>query len=343
MKKTHLTTEDVLNEYGVPFNEIKDGSVENIFMRWLDRSSYISNGAAVLASINPVTPHHVFMIPTPRGLDAFQDESGNFHTQPRDSYLNEMNFNERISFMGSFANWIAAEHTALTGIDPARIKRSFMTTNEGHESLRAVKWAHAHDLILLDDEDYHSPDIQALGNVDNFCRIPKTDPLKLLKSADFQSLEESGNHRKLENSTMGFSSLAKLFADQVSLSSGPYISVIPYDGLPSMVRPGHTAIQSFFDFDSLPINKLLCQDVLQSIEFLAGALKSEFRKVGANGFTVVMDTTALRNPEVAEKSVNEHGRVPITQHIIPHPEGVPFVKGGFVYTLQKATAPAFQK
>lgn len=350
MTKTHITVQDVVREYGTTFDQITDSSVENTFFRTLKAfgCAHQTGASVVMGSINPVTPHHVFMIPSPQALDVSKDNAGQWRNMPEDSYLNDAPLSVRLPFAQDFGRWITSHHKDATGIDPARIKRSFMTANEGPESSRAVKWAHVHDLILLDEDDYHSPDIQALGDVDRFCRLPDRDPMEILAEADRANLEAQDRTEALQEKEAAFTMISTQHAWHGNRLSRDFLchSLTKENDSPVFVRPGHTTItchipleNAFFpdrDNPSIP-------DLLERMEFLAGNLKNEFRNTGAAGFTVVMDTTPLRNPQIADRRSDISGRFPVTQHIIPHPEGVPFVKGGFVYALQNATAPALQK
>lgn len=349
MSKTHLTVEDVVNEYGCKFNEIKDGSVDNIFLRWLDRSPLTTDTSAVLASINPVTPHHTFMIPLPEVMGAFQDAAGTWHGLPEDSYTTDVPLMHRHRFAADFMDWVSLRQRVISEMPgDIKIARSFSTTNEGPESSRAVKWAHNHDLILLEDEDYAHPHIQALGNVDNFCRLPEQTPLKILRKKDKEHLHDIGMAGALGKWKKDFLTLAYAFAKQAQRSL-PNVTVKPVISIDPdrEVRPGHSAIFTDVyidqnkDVPAAALTTALANSMIQ-IDHAASAFKLEFRNAGANGFTTLMETTYMRDFEVARSAVDTKNCLRISQHIIPHPEGVPFTKGGFVYALQKATAPAFQ-
>jgi len=273
--------------------------------------------AVLNASLNPVSPCHVLAFPAPESIGAKQ-EGGSWTNMPADGDFLSVPKEAVLETMRALYDWTVSGYKQAPELkSTGALKQSFWTANLGKAAYLAVPLLHVHHLMVFDEETHdrfkeHDPD------TGRFIRPLEVGPEFLLRRA-FEDKHGADAVGQLQQVT-----------DFISISDMPDL---PKDI--TITRPARVKVNDFAIEFTIPERHITADDI-QAMTETAYDVQKHLSQHGVAGYTMVMDTTALQKPDGCEGQN-------LSMYFVAHMQGDPeWLRGGFVYTAQKYTAPNMQ-
>ena len=331
----HFSTEKMREILGMTFaefaakrfagNTAPEDIVDETFFKM--RPYAVSNAADAIteASLNPVSPAHVLSFPAPEYIGAQKTDDG-WTGMPEDGGFINISKEAVINTFRSLFDWTSGGYLNAPIEKPrddrSSVAQSFWTANLGRAAYLAVPLLHVHHLMAFDEGTYEA--FRTVDeDTDRFIRpLVHISPEELLRQA-YDDKHGTDVVKKLlsETSYIDHQDVA-VNNDQIKI-----------------VRPA-TVKRNDFRVD-LEITKDAAGNSQDDIDALISAaydVQMRLASKGAAGFTMVMDSTAIQSPSAAKDT----GK--LSMYFVTHMHGDPeWLKGGFVYTAQKYTAPSMRQ
>ena len=322
----HYSDQKMHEIFGCRFEEyVQQGSDQTDPGQIIDRAFFkpaefavhrTDDGGVLNASLNPVAPCHVLAFPSPETTGT-RHENGEWRNIPGDGDFLSISKNAVAAAFHALFDWtVSGFYSAPEMHGMAGLKQSFWTANLGRSARLAVPWLHIHHLMTFEESAYtqfqkHDP------RTARFIRPINVRPETLLR----QAYDDKHGYKSIDNLQR----------------NTPFISVPDNQERPDSItvtRPQHVKTNDFAVELALPESGISFSDIKAMTE-TAYEVQRQLQPRGVTGYTMVMDSTALQRP-LRDQSAGK-----LSMYFVAHMNGDPeWLRGGFVYTAQKYTAPA---